>query len=96
MLHIVSTMFDYCFIDNVAICQCSSLLDSKSIDEYMDDIREDYEDVRQMHYESLRDRRYLSLEKARARRLTLNFINENAPGFFFNCFRLFFNKKKLT
>jgi len=62
-----------------SVVVCSSLLDSKSIDEYMDDIREDYEDVRQMHYESLRDRRYLSLEKARARRLTLNFINENAP-----------------
>jgi len=46
----------------------------------MDEIREDYEDVRQMHYESLRDRRYVSLQRARERRLVLDFTNQNAPG----------------
>ena len=46
----------------------------------MEDIREDYEDVRQLHYESLRDRRYVSLAVARARRLQLEFTGKFAPG----------------
>ena len=50
----------------------------------MEDIREDYEDVRQLHYESMRDRRYVSLEKARARRLNLSFANEFTPGISIN------------
>ncbi len=45
----------------------------------MEEIREDYEDVRQQHYESLRDRRYVSLEKARARRLNLEFTGNSSP-----------------
>lgn len=48
----------------------------------MEDLREDYEDVRQLHYESMRDRRYVSLEKARARRLNLSFDNEFTPSMF--------------
>ena len=60
--------------------QCSSLLDKDGINDYMDDIREDYEDVRQMHYETLRDRQYLSLDKARARKLQLEFTGSCAPG----------------
>lgn len=46
----------------------------------MEEIREDYEDVRQLHYETLRDRRYVTLEKARACRLSLKFTGEHAPG----------------
>lgn len=46
----------------------------------MDDIREDYEDVRQLHYETLRDRQYVSIEAARARQLKLDFTNQFAPG----------------
>ena len=49
----------------------------------MEDIREDYEDVRQLHYESLRDRQYVSLETARARRLKLDFTNQFTPGTLF-------------
>ena len=48
----------------------------------MEDIREDYEDVRQLHYESLRDRQYVSLETARARRLKLD-SNQFTPGTLF-------------
>jgi 5-methyltetrahydrofolate--homocysteine methyltransferase len=46
----------------------------------MEEIREDYEDVRQLHYETLRDRKYVSLELARARRLKLDFTNQFTPG----------------
>jgi 5-methyltetrahydrofolate--homocysteine methyltransferase len=46
----------------------------------MEEIREDYEDVRQLHYETLRDRKYVSLELARARRLKLDFNNQFTPG----------------
>jgi len=62
-----------------SVVVCSSLLDSNNVEEYMDEIREDYKDVRQMHYESLRDRRYVSLQTARERRLLLDFTNQNAP-----------------
>lgn len=56
------------------------MLDKNSINEYMEEIREDYEDVRQLHYETLRDRKYVSLEMARARRLKLDFTNQFTPG----------------
>lgn len=56
----------------------------------MEDIREDYEDVRQLHYETLRDRKYLSLEAARGRRLKLDFTNQFTPGKAFRQIRKFF------
>lgn len=48
----------------------------------MEDIKEDYEDVRQLHYETLRDRKYVTLEAARARKLKLDFTNKFTPGSF--------------
>ncbi len=56
------------------------MLDKNTIQEYMEEIREDYEDVRQLHYETLRDRKYVNLELARARRLKLDFTNQFTPG----------------
>ena len=38
----------------------------------MEDIDEEYEDIRQDHYENLLERKYLSLEQARARSLKIN------------------------
>lgn len=46
----------------------------------MEEIKEDYEDVRQLHYETLRDRQYVSIETARARQLKLDFTNQFTPG----------------
>lgn len=50
----------------------------------MEEIREDYEDVRQLHYETLRDRQYVGLETARARRLQLDFTHQFTPSNEFN------------
>ena len=38
----------------------------------MEDINEEYEDIRQDHYDNLLERKYLSLEKARARALKID------------------------
>jgi len=43
----------------------SSLLDEANRDDYVSEIREQYEELRQEHYEGLEERKYVSLEKAR-------------------------------
>ena len=40
--------------------QCSSLLDEERKEEFMDDIIDLYEDIREDHYESLTEKKYLS------------------------------------
>lgn len=36
------------------MCQCSQLLDEAVREEYFDDLKEEYEEVRQDHYDSLK------------------------------------------
>ena len=60
-------MCDY--FSNKNSIQCSSLLDEERKEEYMDDITDLYEDIREDHYESLTEKKYLSLEQARAKSL---------------------------
>ena len=55
-------------IFNIFSIQCSSLLDEERKEEFMDDITDLYEDIREDHYESLTEKKYLSLEQARAKR----------------------------
>jgi len=49
-----------------AVSVCESLLNEKKRDEFMADVREQYEEMREDHYASLASRKFLSLEKARA------------------------------
>jgi 5-methyltetrahydrofolate--homocysteine methyltransferase len=44
----------------------SSLLDDSNNEEFIEDIADEYEDLRAEHYEGLKDRKYLPLEKARS------------------------------
>ncbi|XP_057364717.1 methionine synthase-like [Daphnia carinata] len=62
-----------------SVVVCSALLDKNAVQEYMEEIKEDYEDVRQLHYETLRERKYVSLEVARAHQLKLDFTNQFTP-----------------
>lgn len=57
-----------------AICnfQCSALLDNNNRETFLEDINEEYEDIREDHYENLRDRKYHSLADARKRKLVLD------------------------
>ena len=52
-------------------------------EEFLDDINDLYEDVREDHYASLADRKFLSLEKARAKALTIDWTTFDpvAPQF---------------
>lgn len=50
----------------------SALLDVRSQQEYADDVAQEYEEIRVEHYQTLRDRKYLSIEKARARKATVD------------------------
>jgi len=52
-----------------SVVVCSSLLDEERKEEFMDDITDLYEDIREDHYESLTEKKYLSLEQARAKSL---------------------------
>merc|ERR1712087_791184 len=55
-----------------AVSACESLLNEKKRDEFMEDVREQYEEMREDHYASLASRKFLSLEKARASMLQTN------------------------
>ena len=51
-----------------SVVVCSSLLDERARADYLADIVEEYEEVREDHYENLREKCYLPLERARALR----------------------------
>ncbi|KAJ1558793.1 hypothetical protein HK096_004077 [Nowakowskiella sp. JEL0078] len=52
----------------------SSLLDSSQLEDFVQDINDDYEDMRAEHYEGLKDRRYLKIEESRTKRCVLDFV----------------------
>ena len=45
--------------------QCSALLNDEERMEFIEEIAEEYEDIRTEHYESILDRRYVSLKQSR-------------------------------
>jgi len=58
---------------------CESLLNEKKRDEFMEDVREQYEEMREDHYASLASRKFLSLEKARAAKLKVEWGAAEIP-----------------
>ena len=59
-------------------------MDETCREEFLDDVADLYEDIREDHYESLSDRKYLSLEQARAKSLKIDWqaFNPCKPSFF--------------
>ncbi|KAJ1923727.1 hypothetical protein IWQ60_005676 [Tieghemiomyces parasiticus] len=57
----------------------SSLLDDNVRPDFMEDVAEEYEELREDHYDSLKGRRYLSLAAARARADPVNWSAQPAP-----------------
>ncbi len=51
-----------------SVVVCSSLLDEAGRADYLADISEEYEEVREDHYENLREKCYLPLQRARSLR----------------------------
>mmetsp|Transcript_14897 Transcript_14897/g.37861 ORF Transcript_14897/g.37861 Transcript_14897/m.37861 type:complete len:1207 (+) Transcript_14897:3-3623(+) len=59
---------------------CQKLMDKESAEDFGQEIREQYNELREEFYTNLEDRKYLSLEKARQKRLVLDFSQpEHAP-----------------
>ena len=52
--------------------QCGSLLDKDRREDFIEDVAEDYEDVRQDHYDGLKDRKYLTIDNARKRKFEID------------------------
>ncbi|XP_063958762.1 methionine synthase-like isoform X2 [Lytechinus pictus] len=55
-----------------SVVVCSSLIDQDQYDDFVEDIKEEYEEVREDHYDSLKDRKYLSLSEVRERKFEID------------------------
>merc|ERR1712128_360631 len=62
-----------------SVVVCSSLLDPTAKMEYVEDIIEEYEEVREDHYENLREKKYFSLEKARVLKMKIDWKDGYQP-----------------
>ncbi|KAL4238834.1 hypothetical protein ACF0H5_003541 [Mactra antiquata] len=63
-----------------SVVVCSSLLGEDDRDEFVDEISEEYEDIRSEHYDSLKDRKYLTLDKAREKKLRIDWMSTSVPA----------------
>ncbi|KAI8839214.1 hypothetical protein BC829DRAFT_426118 [Chytridium lagenaria] len=57
----------------------SSLLDESQKEDYVQDVSDEYEDLRAEHYEGLKDRKYLPIEKARTLIPKIDWVNSDKP-----------------
>ncbi|KAM6898711.1 methionine synthase isoform 2-T2 [Lycodopsis pacificus] len=62
-----------------SVVVCSQLLDEAMREEYFEDLKVEYEDIRQEHYDSLKNRRYLSLSQARNKALHIDWLSLPRP-----------------
>jgi len=51
------------------------LLDEEARDEYIEDVAEEYEDIREDHYDNLKERKYLTLAQARDRATPIDWLD---------------------
>ena len=64
-----------------AVPVCQALMDDKQREEYCEDVRETYTELRDEFYATLEDRKYLPLPQAQERRKAVDFtLPENAPS----------------
>ncbi|KAJ2158450.1 hypothetical protein GGF46_003767 [Coemansia sp. RSA 552] len=70
----------HCLDASRSVVVVSNLMDKEVRQDFIDDIEEEYEEVREDHYDSLKDRRYLSLEESRDKGLKIDWtLPENLP-----------------
>lgn len=62
-----------------AVTVVSSLLDENNREDFIEDISEEYEDLREEHYAGLEERKYVSLSEARAKKMKIDFC-ESPPA----------------
>lgn len=63
-----------------AVTVVSSLLDENNQDDFIEDVADEYEELREEHYAGLEERKYLSLGDARSRKLKIDFISDPPAG----------------
>ncbi|XP_064623652.1 methionine synthase-like [Lineus longissimus] len=61
-----------------SVVVCSALLDENANEDYVEEIKEEYEDIRSDHYDSLKDHKYLPLQKARERKLRIDWKSDRS------------------
>lgn len=49
-------------------------------DDFLEDLKEDYEMIREDHYENLREKKYVSLSEARSRSFKIDWKSGFRPG----------------
>lgn len=63
----------HCLDASKSVVVSSKLLDSKLVDDFMEDINEDYAELREDYYDSLVEKKYLSYAECKKRKLNLEF-----------------------
>ena len=63
----------HCLDASRSVIACAKLLDENSKDDYLEEIGEEYEEIRIDHYDSLADRVYLKYEQVKRNKLMLKF-----------------------
>ncbi|XP_075059832.1 methionine synthase isoform X2 [Mixophyes fleayi] len=69
----------HCLDASKSVVVCSQLLDENAKDDFIEEVAEEYEDIRQDYYESLKERRYLSLQQARDKAFHIDWISHPVP-----------------
>ncbi|KAK2150429.1 B-12 dependent methionine synthase [Paralvinella palmiformis] len=59
-----------------SVVVCSALLDQTQREDFIEELAEEYEEVRQDHYDGLKGRKYLSLEAAQRKKLEIDWMQE--------------------
>ncbi|KAJ2657974.1 hypothetical protein GGH99_007040, partial [Coemansia sp. RSA 1285] len=70
----------HCLDASRSVVVVSNLLDKGLRDDFVEEVVEEYDEIREDHYDSLKDRRYLSLEDARSKGHKIEWaLPENLP-----------------
>ncbi|XP_018418795.1 PREDICTED: methionine synthase [Nanorana parkeri] len=62
-----------------SVVVCSQLLKDEAKDDLIEEITEEYEEIRQQHYDSLKERRYLTLQQAREKSFHIDWLSHPVP-----------------
>ncbi|XP_073483730.1 methionine synthase isoform X1 [Aquarana catesbeiana] len=62
-----------------SVVVCSQLLDEDARDDLIEELTDEYEDIRQEHYDSMKERRYLTLQQAREKGFHIDWLSHPVP-----------------
>uniref|UniRef100_A0A0K0ENV9 Methionine synthase n=1 Tax=Strongyloides stercoralis TaxID=6248 RepID=A0A0K0ENV9_STRER len=68
----------HCLDASRSVVVASSLLDEKVREEFLEDLKDDYDMIREEYYESLNERRFMTLKEARERKVDFDWNNHTS------------------